>query len=359
MCTIRNQFALACLIIIALSLTACGPETPYPLAETGPYQFGTRMNYKFTDPSRDNREISLYVWYPAELLVNAEPSKYNYDADPDLSDAPYPVILSSAKVGMYFGPHLATHGFVVVGVDRQDSKKHWGPWLIDYPLDQVFALSQVAANPLEGLEGMYDANSAGAMGYSFDGYNALALGGARIDPEFYQSQCTAASPGNPAPEAWWIDYVCNLDGGWDEFAAHAGAEITSNSDGLWQPLTDARIQAVMPMAPEGAWLFGERGLDSADRPTLIIAATDDDINYYDLEAVYIFEHLGVPDKSMISFIDQDHMMIYDDEQVAMMKHFATAFFGVYLQGNQDYGKYLSEDNISKQEDLAWGVYSGE
>ena len=318
--------ALGIIGISLFFLAACGPKNPFPLSDPGPYQIGTRMDYKFTDASRDDREISLYVWYPAVLPEGQEPSRYNFDAEADLSGAPYPILLSSAKSGTYFGPHLATHGLVVIGVDGQDSKYNWGNWLIDYPLDQVLALEQVASNPLEGLEGMVDADSAGAMGYSFDGYNALALGGARVDPAFYQAQCASAVPGDPAPESWWIDYICNINGGWDSFVTHAGPEITTSTDGLWQPLTDSRIQAVMPMAPEGAWLFGENRLAAVERPVLILAATADDINYYDLEAVYIFEDMGISDKSMISFVDQDHMMIFDDEQVSLMKHFAAAFF---------------------------------
>jgi predicted dienelactone hydrolase len=354
--TKKNFVFLVSVLIISFSFLACSPKDPFPFKEPGKYQFGTKMNIKFTDASRDDREIGLYIWYPAALPIDTEPSKYNYDAEPDFDGEPYPVILTSAKTGTYFGPHLASQGFVVIGVDRQDSKDNWGVWLIDYPLDQVAALNYVAANPIEGLDGMLDTDRTGAMGYSFDGYNALALGGARVDPTFYQTRCDKASPSNPYPAAWWIEYVCELDGGWETFVANAGPEITRNENGLWQPLTDQRIKAIMPMAPEGAWLFGEDGLDAVDRPTLIIAATNDVINYYDLEAVYIFENLGTPDKSMISFVDQGHMMIFNDEQVDLMKHFATAFFGYYLQEHKDYIIYFQEDMISKQEGLAWGVY---
>ena len=247
----------------------------------------------------------------------------------------------------------------MVGVDGQDSEENLGNWLIDYPLDQIFALEKVASTNLDGLEGMFDADRVGAMGYSFGGYNALALGGARIDPDFYQAQCAAAVPGVPEPEPWWIDYECDLDGGWEGLANHAGPEITTSSDGLWQPLSDARIQAVMPMVPEGAWLFGERGLAAVYRPTLILAATADDVNYYGLEAVYIFEHLTNPDQAMISFIDQDHLMIFDDEQLAVMKHFAAAFFGYHLQNKSDYERHFTEEFVSEQEGLAWGVYTGQ
>ena len=355
----HNFWTIGQITICLILLAGCNASEPFPLSEPGPHQFGTQYGFKFTDSGREDREISLYIWYPAVLAEGTESSKYNFDAEPDMSGAPYPVILSSAKVGMYFGPHLASHGFVVVGVDGQDSKDHWGNWLIDYPLDQVFALEQVAKNPPDGLQGMIDTDHAGATGYSFDGYNALALSGARVDPEFYQSQCAVAVPGDPRPEEWYIDYVCNIEGGWDEFVNNAGSQITNSLDGLWQPLTDPRVRASLPMAPEGAWLFGDRGLAAVDRPILIIAATADDINYYDLEAVYIYENLGVTEKSMISFIDQDHMMIMNDEQLKVMKHLAAAFFGYHLQNKQDYEKFFSEEYISRQDDLAWGVYAGE
>jgi hypothetical protein len=90
---------------------------------------------------------------------------------------------------------------------------------------------------------------------------------------------------------------------------------------------------------------------------LIIGATADDINIYDLEAVYIFEHIESPDKIMISFVDQGHMMIWDPDQVARMKHFAVAFFGYHLQGHNDYSKYFSEDFVAQYNDLVWGVYN--
>ena len=162
---------------------------------------------------------------------------------------------------------------------------------------------------------------------------------------------------DPIPPEWWIKYICEMTGQWDEFVANAGPAITTGEDGLWQPVTDPRILAVMPMAPEGAWLFGDRGLAAVNRPTLIIGATKDDMNYYDLEAAYIFEHLGTPDKAMISFIGEEHMMVESDEPVLRMKHFATAFFGYYLQGKEEYASYFSEKFVSRRDGLAWGVYA--
>ena len=362
-CTVSKHSFLGVILLTMLILSTCSPANPFPLSTPGAYDFGTKGGftslYSFVDTSRADREVGLMVWYPAKLPENAPASDYNVDAEPDYNGAPYPIILSSSKMASIFGSHLASHGFVVVGIKGLDSASRWGNWLIDYPLDILAALNYVASTPLKGLEGMIDAERAGVMGYSFDGYDALALSGARVDPEYYLSQCANASIMDPPPEEWWIKYICEMTGRWDEFVANAGTKITTSNDGLWQPMTDPRILAVMPMAPEGAWLFGERGLAAVNRSTLIIGATKDDMNFYDLEAAYIFEHLGTPDKSMISFIDEEHMMVEEYEPVVRMKHFATAFFGHYLQGKGEYAEYFSEKFVSKRDGLAWGVYMGE
>ena len=163
----------------------------------------------------------------------------------------------------------------------------------------------------------------------------------------------------PPPATWWIRYICEIADDWDAFVAHAGDLITTSEDGLWQSISDERIRAVIPMAPEGAWLFGPGELAAVDRPTMIIGATLDDLNYYDLEAVYLYEYLGTPDRVIVSFVGEDHMMIYQEEQVAKMKHFATAFFGYFLQNRGEYADYFSEEFVAQFEDLAWGVYTEE
>jgi predicted dienelactone hydrolase len=151
-------------------------------------------------------------------------------------------------------------------------------------------------------------------------------------------------------------YQCAAAGEWDEFAAHAGEDISASDDGLWQPMTDARIRAVMPLAGEGWLLFGEKGLAAVDRPTLMIVSTRD---IWYRENALMFEHLGTPDKALISFVGEDHMMVYDPKMVARMAHFAAAFFGTHLQGREDRAYYFSEDFVALHDDLAWGVYEGE
>jgi predicted dienelactone hydrolase len=254
-------------------------------------------------------------------------------------------------------PYLVSHGFTWASVDRIDTYYRMDKQMYQQPLDILFTLQEVASHPPEGLEGMIDAEHAGAIGYSFDGYNTLAMSGARIDPEYYLAQCeTTPDATTAAILSEFSSFNCGPAKEWDEFTTLAGESITTSDDGLWQPMTDARIRAVMPLAGEGWWLFGERGLASVDRPALIIVATEDKLYP---ENVLIFEHLGTADKALISFVGKEHMMIYEQDMISRMTHFAVAFFGYHLQGRQDYAEYFSEDFVTQHDDLAWGVYQGE
>jgi predicted dienelactone hydrolase len=252
---------------------------------------------------------------------------------------------------------VVTHGFAWAGVTRIDTWDEYTAELIEQPLDILFALDQVAANPPQELEGMIDAQHCGAIGYSFDGYNALALSGARVHPGFYRARCADADATAEAVLSVLPGrYQCAVADAWDEFAAHAGEAITASEDGLWQPMTDPRIRAVMPMAGEGWLLFGEEGLAAVDRPTLMIVSTAD---IWYRENLLILEHLGTPDRALISFVGEDHLMVYDPDMKARMAHFAVAFFGYHLQGRQDLAYYFSEEFVTLHDDLAWGEYHGE
>jgi predicted dienelactone hydrolase len=328
------------------------PETEFPLAEPGPYYVGVQ-EITTKDESRGGREIEIKIWYPAKEKTDAL-SMFNAPAYKP--DAPYPLIVTGYGGGGLFDKHLTTHGFVMIEVTPPEEYPYYDLGVIDHPRDLLFVLDQIASNPPNGLKGIVDTDQVGVAGYSWEGLYSLLVSGARIDPDFYQTQCANAKPGNPIPETWWIDHICHLSGMWGAFAEAAGSSTTTSTDGLWQPLTDSRIRAVMPMSPEGSWLLGARGLAAVDRPTMFIAGTKDVTNYYDLEAVYIFEHLGTAERYMVSFIDKDYFMVEEPETVRRINHFATAFLGYYLQGRTDYAEYFSEDFVAQYEDLAWGVY---
>ncbi len=347
----------AATLTIALSffLSDCAPKNPFPLAEGGPYHVGKRV-IKFVDDSRGGRSVPVTLWYPAVSPADSTSTGAVRDAEPDRSGEPYPLILSSTKVANIFAPYLVSHGFAWASVDGIDSYMALYKGAIDQPRDILFALDQIAANPSEDLKGLIDAQNAGTIGYSFDGFNSLAMSGARIDPEYYLAQCPTPDAATKAVLGGLSAFSCDPAGKWDEFTAHVGDAITASEDGLWRPLTDRRIRAVMPMAAEGWWLYGESGLAAVDRPVLMIVGTNDELYK---ENALIYQHLGASDKTLISFVSQDHMMIYDSQMIARMAHFAVAFFGHHLQGREDYVGYFSEEFVLKQEDLAWGVYDEE
>ncbi len=251
-----------------------GPSDPqveyFPLAERGSFWVGHR-SYILVDNSRSGREIRITIWYPAEKNYNSSGQPISLDAIPDLGSAPYPLILVGGNSGdLLFKSHLASTGFVMVIVHSPNFKYEdpWGPIVIDGPRDFLFTLDQLAASPPEDLVNLIDTNQVGVAGYSWDGFFTLALSGVRIDPDFYLSQCASAPGMVPALSPSMQDYYCGLANNWDEFVAHAGEEITVSDDRLWQPVTDQRIRAVMPMAPDGAWLYGEGGLSVVNTTNL-------------------------------------------------------------------------------------------
>ena len=341
------------------------PDIPFPLSEPGPYYTGMIEEYTIVDESRNGREVTLTFRYPAKEETDALSRR---NAPANKRDAPYPLVLTeSGTGGEVIDDHLVSHGFVMVEVEgdypegsdpaADELEGKWNIGLLDGPRDLLFALNQLASNPPEGLEGIIDTNHTGVVGYSYGGFNTLAVSGARVDPQFYLERCRNVSSLDPPLTDFYISFYCDLAARWEDFETHDGSQITESDDGLWQPLTDERIRAVMPMGPEGAFLFGERGLAAVDRPTMIIAGTADDV--YDSEAAYIFEHLGTPERYLISFVDQGHFMVFDPEQAKRMNHFVTAFFGYQLKGREDFVEYFSEDYVAQYDDLAWGVYSDE
>ncbi len=325
------------------------PPGPLPLSEPGPYFVG-RLKIFVEDASRENRAFGITVWYPA---AEGDSTRPTWDARPDLGGAPYPLIISSTKVASIFAPYIVSRGFAWASVDGLDSYQVMMDEMYNQPLDILFALNYIATNPPEMLKGLIDAERAGVIGYSFDGYNALSLSGARVDPEHYLRQCPQPDPTTQAILSGLSAYGCGPAQGWDTFVKRAGIPAVTDADGLWKPITDPRIRAVIPLAAEGWWLFGERGLAAVDRPVLMMTATQDPLYK---ENVLIFEHLGTPDKTFISFIGPDHFMIYDHLMVARMAHFAAAFFGYYLQRNEDMAIYFSEAFVRQEDGLAWGTY---
>ena len=80
---------------------------PLPLSEPGPYRVDAR-EFSSQDASRNGRGVGVRVWYPAVSTGDATEKRVILLADPDRSGAPYPLILSSAKVGSLSWPKTSS-----------------------------------------------------------------------------------------------------------------------------------------------------------------------------------------------------------------------------------------------------------
>lgn len=356
-----KHFILGIMVIMTALLASCAGVSPivnvtqsldyFPLAEKGPYFVG-RVKIDRVDAARGEKPVSIMVWYPAYKPSKDFKGNVTENGTADMAGAPYPLIISSSKVAGFFAPYLVTHGFTWVSVNGIDTYPYMEHQMIDQPLDILFALESVASDPPAGLEGVIDAERTGAIGYSFDGYNTLAMSGVRIDPGYYLSQCPTPDDQTASILSGLSAFSCSLAEDWDDFVEYAGENITTSEDGLWQPLTDERIRAVMPLAGEGWWAFGPLGLEAVHVPILTIVSENDELY---AENALIFEHLGSQEKTFITFMGKDHMMIYENEMVARIAHFAVAFFGAHLQGWDDYRQYYSKEYVSSVSDMHWGV----
>lgn len=349
---IRSLVIMVGLVILPFVLSSCQKQEPalpfeitdieLPLAEPGPYEVSEISNIQNTDEKRNGRIVNFTIYYPSK------------DGEPDSRGAPFPLIISDSKMLNLFGDHLTSHGFIVAGINGIDTYSTWDQNLFNQPLDYIFVLNQSADNPPDSLKGFIDTKHVGVWGYSFGGRNSVVLSGGRIDPAYYFENCKNPDEAVISYEESETKSRCAPYHNWDKFVEEAGPGITEGKDGFWEPITDDRILAVMPLSAGNEWLFGPRGFASSDKAILMTAGTNEGIRYE--ECYRIFEELGTSDKLFISFVEADHYMIFGEDAPKKMEHLAIAFFSFHLKGNESYADYFSEDFITQIEGLAWDRY---
>ena len=328
-------------------------------AKPGEY-FAGKMAVKYPHPWLPDATLALTIFYPAVRPPDFT-GTVKLDAQPELSGAPYTTLFCSTTMANEFAPLIVTHGFVVVSVSGQGPYDVMGSQIIDYPQELLAALDYVSSDAPAELKGMLETTRVGVFGYSFDGYNSLALSGARFDPQKHREKCAQLLEHpetiSPPPISWWMGYMCPDDLEYTRIVGDAGKRLSVEADGLWQPMTDERIKAAAPMAPDGAFWFGERGLGVVTMPILLIGGTQDSMSPYQVEAASIYEMIGSQEKTLISFIGQGHMMIFNAKEKAQITHFVVAFFKHQLEGSEVDAYYYSAEFVNRQPGLFWGPYT--
>jgi predicted dienelactone hydrolase len=319
---------------------------------------------------RYDRPLVVEVWYPADGSP-AEPGSQTYttvlrdgttpatlygrarrDAPPAREAGPFPlVIVSHGYPGnrfllSHFGENLASKGYVVASIDHTDStysdQAAFGSTLLNRPIDQAFVIAEMARladDDASFLAGLVDADRSGIIGYSMGGYGALNAIGAG----FTEAAATFGfSPPNEALRARQAG----------EPAYEAGL--------------DGRIRAVIAIAPWGmpSGFWDDAGLAAVTTPVMFMVGSVDDVAGYERGARLLFEGTRHAERYLLTFVNANHNAAgpiappvevlavperfghYADavwENVRMnnvAQHFATAFFGLHLQGDEGFAPYL-------------------
>ena len=310
-----------------------------------------------------DRALTLEIWYPANLRGQEPGTVYEVitrnpdiratltgravrDAEPLLSEGPYPlIIVSHGYPGNRFllshtGENLASKGYVVAAIDHKEStyddQQAITSTLYNRPLDQRFVLNSLAqiSSQSEGpLGSMIDADNTGIIGYSMGGYGLVNnMGGGFSE----QSVGGFIAPPNRLLEL------------------HA----TSNSD--YRSALEPRIKAGFAVAPWGmnAGFWESNDLAGISVPAFYLAGDQDSVAGYENGTKAIFDGAVNSDRFLLTFIGAGHNAgapipvpeeldneenieaagHYRDQNWAnvemnnIMDHYATAWFDFYLKG---------------------------
>ena len=309
------------------------PELAY--AVQGTHAVGYQV---FTTTGAQEQPLTLRAWYPAGGTDDQRPTTIAYTApnkfdeqitpgteitaiggaidagEPERTGGPYPLVVFSH--GYALSPivystlleHYASHGYVVLAPEHNETfdGSLTGFWqeLIDRPVDihRTIDEAERLTDPGATLDGMIDLDNIAVVGHSYGGYTALAAGGARFDFAAYKTRCAALTAEDP------LNFFCAPLPNESDMAARAGLEEVP--DGLWPPMGDPRVKAVISMAGD-AYLFDQRGLEQLEVPVMVMGGTVDDGTPYTWGAKLTYDHAASDNKTLVSFPGAGHMLFLD------------------------------------------------
>jgi predicted dienelactone hydrolase len=366
-------------------VTPAAPE----LAAYGTYDIGVRT-LQVTDKNRPDilntnegspaprydRTLTLEVWYPATLaagqraggdyrIVTRDPSisatlhgRAVRDAAPVTTGGAFPlVIISHGYPGnrylmSHLGENLSSKGFIVASIDHKDStyddQKAFASTLYNRPFDQLFVLNEMDRMGRSGsgsfLSGVVDAGRTGLVGYSMGGYGVVNVVGGGYSKV---SETLSGAPPNRLLA--------------DRGAANPG----------YQKAMGARIKAAIAIAPWGMMggFWDADGLKGIRTPMLFVAGSVDDVAGYEKGTKAIYQDAVNADRYLLTYVNANHNAgapipapaeayaysealksfpfmhyadaVWDNTRMNnILDHFATAYFDVYLKGEQDKKAYL-------------------
>jgi predicted dienelactone hydrolase len=386
-----SKLSLVSVLLLLPSALALGAEQLYSdqpsvtpeLAKAGQWDVGVKTMH-ITNPqqlssadfqSRGDRKLTVEVWYPAKADKKTALATYenvtrlnkafslqgsSYRDAPVMTQGQYPlVVLSHGYTGyrsimFYLGEHLASHGYVVVGIDHTDSTtgevdfakspfSGFPSTLINRARDQQFVLDHFA-NLDSALGKQIDSDNAAVIGYSMGGYGAVnTVGGC-----YNFQQAGLGLLGFPAEMTKTLMPVFN--------SCHAGRDSV-----------DPRWKAMVAFAPWGQALNVHKAssLQNIKAATLYVAGDQDDVVGFEPGVKTLFEQTGSDNNYMmvyenarhnfaphpapqVAYANEDDLGHYyepswDSETLNRInKHMTLAFLDCHVKGSQQRCAYLPE-----------------
>ncbi len=262
-----------------LLLLACNPEpddTAAPvdpvtvLTEPGAWTVGHRtVSLTYTDAEGEDRTLRTAVWYPSHdtsgfpaqyLLGYTQAEGVFEEASPGF-EAGAPVVVYShghqgyAEASSFLAEHLATHGYLVVSPDHAGDTSFDGgdratDSYFDRPRDLAVVLDALEAGTL--LDPAPELGDVAVAGHSFGGYTTFPTAGVPWDVDGISEACAAGETSS----------VCD---NWSDLGESGAPEWP---DRFRAGAHDARVGALIAMAPGDHWLLGSENVGTLGVPAL-------------------------------------------------------------------------------------------
>lgn len=296
----------------SLYSNATHPDMLPALSTVGKYTVGVKTrihnNTAYVNPltQTQGRNLTLEVWYPTQKETRLSTYTNELRSGKVFSirghafrDAPFDdsgqwplIVLSHGYTGyrtimFYLGEHLASHGYVVVGIDHTDSTNadvdvNNAPFagfmstLLHRSRDQqtiLDAFSDAAfVQKVFIKETLWQAEKAGVIGYSMGGYGAInTIGGCFNFPEALLGQFLQTDDSSQITGIKSVLDTCS--------AGQSHAQYT----------IDPKWKAMIAIAPWGGQhrLFQETDLAKVTVPSLFMSGDHDDVsNYAGIQSIY-------------------------------------------------------------------------
>jgi predicted dienelactone hydrolase len=361
-----KSFLLLCLLLISMAFSQGAPmirpDAP-PLAVRGKYNVGVQT-LELTDATR-SRTFTVEVWYPTsapdeEIIyttyLGETPvrifGRATRDAQPLKETFPL-IVASHGQPGVrlqyaYLCEQLASRGFVVAAIEHTGStysdltQQDFVTSLVYRPQDVLFAVDEIPKRIASS-----DANTIGLLGYSYGGYSVLNAAGAGLDGAAFTEYCQTAADKGPC------------------FALPFFGEL-EKVRGISVVGADPRIKAIFVMAPYGQPWLGETSLANVKVPLFVAVGENDDVAVYERDGLEYFRRAGSDNKYLLTLENAQHNPfvecpedlkstswqdfercsepVWNHERAHdITKHFASAFFGKFLQNDDGAGEVLKSD----------------